>query len=176
MAAPRQMTANTLNALKGWPNMNAVDYTAALDASVTTVVPAGSVVSLNSSGKFILGVGNLKVMPMFLFANSDDPDIVNDGGDASTVKGVFIPIGPTGQSLALVGTGAYELVTTSYVSGSYLPNAALTSATTGGNAGKLSAGTMGTNMIVGLVSRGVVDNGYGKNALAFWPCPVFPWN
>jgi len=176
MAAPRQMTANTLNALKGWPNMNAVDYTAALDASVTTVVPAGSVVSLNSSGKFILGVGNLKVMPMFLFANSDDPDIVNDGGDASTVKGVFILIGPTGQSLALVGTGAYELVTTSYVSGSYLPNAALTSATTGGNAGKLSAGTMGTNMIVGLVSRGVVDNGYGKNALAFWPCPVFPWN
>lgn len=175
MAAPRQMTANTLNALKGWPQMNAVDYTAALDSAITTVVPAGSVVSLNSSGKFILGVGNTKVMPMFLFANSDDPDIVNDGGDATTVKGVFIPIGPTGQSLALVATGAYELVTTSYVSGSYLPNAALTSATTGSNAGKLSAGTMGTNMIVGLVSRGVVDNGYGKNALAFWPCPVFPW-
>lgn len=174
MAAPRQMTANTLNALKGWPQMNAVDYTAAFDAAVTSVVPAGSVVSLNSSGKFILGVGNLKVMPMFLFANSDDPDIVNDGGDASTVKGVFIPIGPTGQALALVATGAYELVTTSYVSGSYLPNAALTSATTGSNAGKLSAGTMYTNMIVGLVSRGVVDNGYGKNALAFWPCPVFP--
>ena len=176
MAAPRQMTANTLNALKGWPQMNAVDYTAAFDAAVTSVVPAGSVVSLNSSGKFILGVGNLKVMPMFLFANSDDPDIVNDGGDASTVKGVFIPIGPTGQALALVATGAYELVTTSYVSGSYAPNAALTAATTGGNAGKLVAGTMYTNMIVGLVSRGVVDNGYGKNALAFWPCPVFPGN
>ena len=174
MAAPRQMTANTLNALKGGPQMNAVDYTAAFDAGVTSVVPAGSVVSLNSSGKFILGVGNLKVMPMFLFANSDDPDIVNDGGDASTVKGVFIPIGPTGQALALVATGAYELVTTSYVSGSYAPNAALTSATSGGNAGKLTAGTMYTNMIVGLVSRGVVDNGYGKNALAFWPCPVFP--
>jgi hypothetical protein len=29
-------------------------------------------------------------------------------------------------------------------------------------------------MIVGIVSRGVVDNGYGKNALAFWPFPVFP--
>jgi len=29
-------------------------------------------------------------------------------------------------------------------------------------------------MIVGFVSRGVVDNGYGQNALAFWPFPVFP--
>jgi hypothetical protein len=174
MAAPRQMTANTLNALKGWPQMNAVDYTSSFDASVTSVVPAGSVVSLNSSGKFILGVGNSKVMPMFLFANSDDPDIINDGGDASTVKGVFIPIGPTGQAMALVATGSYELVSTSYVSGSYPPNTALTSPLTTSNAGKLVAGTMGTNMIVGLVSRGVVDNGYGKNALAFWPCPVFP--
>lgn len=174
MAAPRQMTANTLNALKGWPQMNAVDYTAAFDAAVTSVVPAGSVVSLNSAGKFILGVGNNPVMPMFLFANSDDPDISNDGGNASTDKGVFIPIGPTGQALALVATGAYELVSTSYVAGSYSPNTALTSPTSTGDVGKLKAGTMYTNMIVGIVSRGVVDNGYGKNALAFWPCPVFP--
>jgi hypothetical protein len=40
--------------------------------------------------------------------------------------------------------------------------------------GKLRSGTINTNMIVGIVSRGVVDNGYGKNALAFWPCPIFP--
>jgi hypothetical protein len=29
-------------------------------------------------------------------------------------------------------------------------------------------------MIVGLVSRGIVDNGYGHSGLAFWPFPVFP--
>lgn len=174
MAAPRQMTANTLNALKGWPQMNAVDYHAAIDSTVTTPVLAGSVVHINSSGNFIPGVGNLNVMPMFIFNSSDDPDVSNDGGDASTDPGVFIPISPTGQAMALVAIGAYELVSTAYVAGSYLPNAPLTSATTGDNKGKLTAGTMYTNMIVGFVSRGVVDNGYGKNALAFWPFPIFP--
>lgn len=174
MAAPRQMTANTLNALKGWPQMNAVDYSASFDATVTSVVTAGSVVSLNSAGKFVLGVGNTKVMPLFVFANSDDPDVKNDGGSAATDKGVFIPIGPTGQALALVAIGAYELVSTAYVSGSYPPNTALTSPTSTGDAGKLVSGTMHTNMIVGIVSRGVVDNGYGRSALAFWPHPVFP--
>ena len=83
MAAPRQMTANSLNALKGWPQMNAVDYHAAIDSTVTTPVLAGSVVHVNSSGNFVPGVGNLNVMPMFIFNSSDDPDVSNDGGDAS---------------------------------------------------------------------------------------------
>ena len=176
MAAPRQMTANTLNALKGWPQMNAVDYHASVDSSMSGYLPilAGSVVSLNSSGNFILGVGTTNVMPMFMFNNSDDPDVSNDGGDASADVGVWIPISPTGQALALVAVGAYELVSTAYVAGSYAPNAALSADKTGSDAGKLQAGTIGTDMIVGIVSRGVVDNGYGKSALAFWPFPIFP--
>ena len=172
------MTANTLNALKGWPQMNAVDYHAAFDASVPAgdlPVLAGAVVSLNSSGNYILGVGTSKVMPLFLFNNSDDPDVSNDGGDASTTRGVWIPISPTGQAMALVATGAYELVSTAFVAGSYAPNTPLTAAKSGSsNPGKLKPGVIGTDMVVGLVSRGVVDNGYGKNAVAFWPCPVFP--
>lgn len=178
MAAPRQMTANTLNALKGWPNMNAVDYHTSFSSTIPAgdlPVLAGSVVSLNSSGEYILGVGTSAVMPLFLFNNSDDPDVVNDGGDASTTAGVFVPISPTGQALSLVGIGAYELVSTAYVAGSYAPNAALTANKSGSaNPGKLKSGTLYTDMIVGFVSRGVVDNGYGKNALAFWPFPVFP--
>ena len=180
MAAPRQMTANSLNALKGWPNMNAVDYTATFASSIPAVdlpVLAGSVVSLNSSGQYVLGVGTTKVMPLFLFNNSDDPDVTNDGGNAATTAGVFIPLSPTGKALALVGTGAYELVSTAFVSGSYPPNTPLTSAVSTGsavNAGKLKAGVINTDMIVGIVSRGIVDNGYGKSALAFWACPIFP--
>ncbi len=178
MAAPRQMTANTLNALKGWPNMNAVDYHSELDAGIPAgdlPVLAGSVVSLNASGNFILGVGTTAVMPLFLFNNGDDPDVSNDGGDASTDAGVFIPISPTGQAMALVAVGAYELVSTAYVDAAYAPNDPLTADLSGGgNPGKLQAGTLYTDMVVGLVSRGVVDNGHGKNALAFWPCPVFP--
>lgn len=178
MPAPRQMTANTLNALKGWPQMNAVDYHAAFDSAIPSgdlPVLAGSVVSLNPSGNFILGVGTSAVMPMFLFNNSDDPDVVNDGGDASTTPGVWIPISPTGQAMALVAVGAYELVSTAFVAGAYPPNTPLTANKSGSaNPGKLKAGTLYTDMVVGIVSRGVVDNGYGKSALAFWPFPVFP--
>lgn len=169
MAAPRQMTAETLNALKGWPSQTAVDFTAKLAASVTSRVPAGSVVRLNNSLEFELGVGTRTVMPMFTFHASDDPDIVNDGGSAASVKGVFIAIAPTGQMLALVANGAYELVSTNFVAGTYNPNTLLTSADSGGTAGQLVAGVLKTNTIVGIVSRGVVDNGYGTNALAFWP-------
>lgn len=178
MAAPRQMTSNTLNALKGWPQMNAVDYHSQFSSTIPSgdlPVLAGSVVSLNSSGDFILGVGTTNVMPMFLFNNSDDPDVANDGGDASTTRGVYVPMSPTGQAMALVAVGAYELVSTAYVSASYSINQPLTAGLSGGaNPGKLKGGTLYTDMIVGFVSRGVVDNGYGKNALAFWPFPVFP--
>jgi len=196
------MTAQTLNALKGWPQMAAVDFNAALDSTVLgngasgqgpTRVQAGSVVHINSSGNFKLGVGTKNVMPMFLFNASDDPDVMNDGGNAATTKGVFIAISPTGQMMALVAIGAYELVTTAYdTSVSYAPNAPLTSGDqssggqinqTGGlstyqpNAGLITAvayTAIGTDMIVGICSRGVVDNGYGTDAVAFWPHPIFP--
>ena len=170
---PAQMTAETLNALKGWPNMAAVDFHAPFDATVfqsVTRVPAGSVVSLNSSGNFILGVGNTKVMPLFTFYASDDPTVSPpNGGDPSTTRGVYVGLSPTGQCLALPACGAYELVSTNFVADSYAPNTLLTSATSGANAGKLAAGTLWTNTIVGIVSRGIVDNGYGHDALAFWP-------
>lgn len=172
--AVTSMTRNTLNALKGWPNPAALDFHTEFDPSVPTPVLPGACVHLNSEGKYLLGVGTLKVMPLFLFTGSDDPDVYNDGGDAATDKGAWVPVSPTGQAMSLVATGAYELVTTAFVDGSFEPNDALTSPLTGGNAGKLTLGTMHTDMIVGIVSRGVVDNGYGSEALAFWPCPVFP--
>jgi hypothetical protein len=178
MSSPRRMTANTLNALKGWPNMNAVDYSTGFASSIPAgdlPILAGSVVSLDPSGNFILGVGQNAVMPMFLFNNSDDPDVTNDGGDAATEKGVWIAMSPTGQAMALVAVGAYELVSTAFVPGSYPPNTPLTADLSGGgDPGLLQAGVLYTDMIVGIVSRGKVNNGYGREALAFWPCPVFP--
>lgn len=177
MSAPRQMTANTLNALKGWPQPAAVDFHTEFDDGVFDIldeVLPGSVVHLNDEGKYALGVGNDKVMPLFMFNGSNDPDVQNEGGDPATEKGAWIPINPTGQAMSLVAIGAYELVSTAFVAGTYDPNDPLTSAKTGADAGKLAVGTMYTNMIVGLVSRGVVDNGYGHDAVAFWPFPVFP--
>jgi hypothetical protein len=171
------MTANTLNALKGWPQPAAVDFHTEFDDSLsTTTVLAGSVVHLNSSGKYELGVGTLKVMPLFMFNNSDDPDVQNDGGDPASEKGVWVAINPTGQAMSLVAIGAYELISTAFdTTGTYNPNDPLTSPLSpSANAGKLVVGVMHTDMIVGLVSRGVVDNGYGNEAVAFWPLPVFP--
>lgn len=174
MASPRQMTANTLNALKGWPQPAAVDFHTEFAASVTDEVLPGSVVHLDDDGRYVLGVGTLSVMPLFMFNGSEDPDVKNDGGDAATEKGVWIATSPTGQAMSLVGIGAYELVSTAFVDGTYNPNDPLTSALAGNDAGKLDVGTLYTDMIVGIVSRGIVDNGYGYDAVAFWPFPVFP--
>ncbi len=175
MAVPRQMTQYTLNAIKGWPQPAAVDYHTEFDSSLddTEVLP-GSVVHLNSDGRYELGVGTLSVMPLFMFNGSNDPDVRNEAGDPATEKGVWVPINPTGQAMALPAVGAYELVSTAFVDGAFAPNDPLTAALAGGDAGKLTVGTMYTDMIVGIVSRGVVDNGYGEDAVAFWPFPVFP--
>jgi hypothetical protein len=168
---PLQMTSETLNALKGWPQPAAVDYNAQFDASVVTRVAPGACVHVSASGTFILGVGNLKVMPLFTFQASDANDVSNYGGDPTSEKGVWIPISPTGEVMALVGVGAYELVSTNIPSGqTYNVNDHLTSPLVGANAGKLVVGTIYTDTVVGLVSRpGPSDNGYGFDSVAFWP-------
>lgn len=183
MAAPRQMTQYTLNALKGWPNPAALDFEAKLNSAITERVQQGSCVHVDSAGTFSMGCDDtdLNPMPLFTFHASDDPDVTNEAPDASSVSGAFVPIAPTGVMMALVASGAYELVSTNYdSSGDFVPNDKLTSDTgtdpATGDAGQLKEGTLGTNVICGVVSRGVVNNGYGHNALAFWPCflPVYP--
>lgn len=174
MTAPRQMTAKTLNALKGWPAPAAVDFHTEFSPDIEDEVLPGSVVHLDNDGRYALGLGTDAVMPLFMFNGSLDPDVVNEGGDPATEKGVWVPINPTGQAMSLVAVGAYELVSTAFVEANYDPNDPLTSDTTGDDAGLLQAGTLYTDMICGFVSRGVIDNGYGHEALAFWPFPVFP--
>jgi len=175
MAAARLMTSKTLNALKGWPQMSAVDFHTEYAESVTEEVLPGSVVHLDAEGRYIVGVGTLAVMPLFAFTSSLDLDVVNEAPDPATEKGNWVPFNPTGQAMTLVAVGAYELVTTAYDEDeTYPPNTPLTSPLTGAEAGKVTPGTLYTDMIVGIVSRGVVDNGYGYEAVAFWPFPVFP--
>ena len=174
MAAPIQMTAETLNALKGWPHQYALDFSTKLASTVDAIrVPAGACVSLDANAQFILGVGTTDRMPMFLFTASDAPDAKNDGGNAATDKGVFIAISPVGNLMALVALGAYELVSTHFDRAdvaNYVPNAPLTSPEEpSDDAGKLVIGVIGTDTVVGIVSRGIVDNGYGTTGVAFWP-------
>jgi hypothetical protein len=176
------MTAHQLDAHKGWPSPHAVDFHAKLSANVTIdPVFAGRCVHLNSAGEYEMGVandaGNID-MPIFLFQNSDDPDVANDGGDAATEAGVWVASAPTGQIMGLVAAGAYELFTTEFepeaTAGTYAPNDPLTAtpdndtALTGGRLTKLNVTAYGDH-VVGIVSRALLTR-YGKNVLSFWPC------
>lgn len=182
MAVPRQMTAHTLEAPKGWPSPHAVDFSAKLSANVTIdPVFAGRVVHLNASGEFEMGLPTtVKAghMPIFLFANSDDPDVSNPGGDAATEKGIWVAIAPTGKLVGLVAAGAYELESTEFeaeaTAGTYAPGDCLSA--TADNANAVTGGRITRNGIAayedplcGVVSRGVSENSHGQNALAFWP-------
>lgn len=173
-AVVRRMVDHTLDVLRGH-HSRCVQFVAEFDPGITSVVFAGSVVRINNSGRYMLGVGNQRVMPMFLYGNSDDEDVANFGGNPASEKNVWVPAGPTGMAMAFVGNGGYELMSTEFVtSGTYNPNTPLTSPDTGANAGKLQPGTPYVNTIVGVVSRGIVDNGHGYEALTFWTHVIWP--
>lgn len=182
MVAPVQMTTHTLEAPKGWPSPHAVDFVSKISANVTIdPVFAGRVVHLNASGEFEMGLPNVSKaghMPIFLFQNSNDPDVQNDGGNAAVDKGVWVPIAPVGNIMGLVAAGAYELESTEFepaaTAGAYVPGDVLSA--TADNANAVTGGRITRNSIVayedplcGVVSRGVFENSHQRNALAFWP-------
>jgi hypothetical protein len=176
MATTRQMFDHTLDAIKGWFHMAALDFTAKLSSNVTVdVVYAGRCVHLNSSGEFELGCTGSQ-MPIFLLQNSDDNDVSNSGGTR------WYPIGPAGNITGLVAKGAYELETTEFDSANtYAPNEYLrcksssNSSTDGGlltnaSVSVLEDGGSNPTAIVGVVSRGVRKRQSDRNnVLAFWP-------
>lgn len=180
MTAPRQMFDHTLDAIKGWFHMAALDFTSKLSSNVTvSVVYAGRCVHLNADGEFELGATGSQ-MPIFLLQNSDDSDVANSGGTS------WYPTGPSGALTGLVATGAYELETTEFDSGeSYAVNALLRcKGTHGDNANTLASGGLLTSAgistlenggsnptaVVGVVSRGVRKRQSDRNnVLAFWP-------
>jgi hypothetical protein len=180
-----QMFDHTLDAVKGWFHMAALDFTAKLSASETysANVYAGRCVYLDSSGEFRLGCTGNK-MPIFLLQNNTDSDVTNAGG------GVWYPIAPAGNLTGLVAKGAYELETTEFdTAQTYYPNDYLkadnSSDATNGvyhkgrltnqgittleNATSLS-GTTNPTAVVGVVSRPAAKRQSDRNyVLSFWP-------
>lgn len=172
MPNPAQMFDHTLDALKGWPAPNALDFVAKLSTNVTlTPVPAGRCVHNTASG-FEMGV-ILTQMPIFLLNGSTDADVANAGGDLWTA------IAPAGFLSGLVATGGYELETTefdtaqTYALNDHLKAIDDNAGATGGTLTNQSLGTLyhASNMEarVGVVSRGKRTNAYGKSVLSFWP-------
>jgi hypothetical protein len=175
-----QMFDHTLDAVKGWFHMAALDFTAKLSSNVTITAYAGRCVHLNSDGEFEMGVqGNQ--MPIFLLQSSTDSDVSNAGGT------LWYPISPSGNLTGLVAKGAYELETTEFDGNqTYAPNdylravASNSDQTTGGrltnqsvvtleNSTSLSSSTNPT-AVVGVVSRAKRKRQSDRNyVLSFWP-------
>jgi hypothetical protein len=143
------MYVHALDPLKGWFQLSALDKSAPFDSSILgngiTVYP-GRCVFCNDAGAFTAdrysnasslpgGTITFKntAMPMFLWAGTGDADVYNDGVALSqTAAGVsvtnWIPMMPSGVSMALVATGGYELQTTEFyasASTNYTVNAPL---------------------------------------------------
>lgn len=170
-----QMFDHTLDAVKGWFHMAALDFTSKLSSNVTITAYAGRCVHLNAAGEFETGVVG-RQMPIFLLQTSTDSDVSNSGG------GIWYPIAPEGNITGLVAQGAYELETTEFDSAqTYLPNdylraiVANTTQATGGrltNAGVTTIEDAGSNptAVVGVVSRAPRKRQSDRNyVLAFWP-------
>src|SRR6478609_1893615 len=95
--ATNQMIAHELNPLKGWPSPYAVDKTLAVNIGSSTSASqltvddaklyfnAGKVATQNSAGKLVLGVqvhsGGVCPMPLFIFPNAKDFDVIGDSGN-----------------------------------------------------------------------------------------------
>jgi hypothetical protein len=169
-----QMFDHTLDAVKGWFHMAALDFTSKISADETdsAYVYAGRVVHLDNDGEFRLGCTGSH-MPIFLLQNGTDSDVANAGG------GVWYPISPEGNITGLVAKGAYELETTEFDSTqTYYPNDYLRCGTTGAANGRLTnegvrtlvnAGSNPT-AIVGVVSRAPRKRQTDRSTvLAFWP-------
>lgn len=181
-----QMFAHTLDAVKGWFHMAALDFTAKLSDNVTITAYAGRCVHLNNDGEFEMGVTGSQ-MPIFLLQNSTDSDVANSGDSNGNGGALWYPIGPDGNLTGLVAKGAYELETTEFdTAQTYYPNdylkavASNSNQTTGGrltnqsivtleNSSSLSSSTNPT-AIVGVVSRAPRKRQSDRNTvLAFWP-------
>jgi hypothetical protein len=170
MAVPKLITSKGMDVKKGWFDMSSLDYSAKLSPSVTTEVPAGRVVHVDSSGNFTPGAHNTNVA-IFLIQGSEDADVTNPGGAVSDPS-VFlhVPIRPSGNMSGLVATGGYEIATTEFDKArTYTPGDLLTA----GNDGVLTNNgvVQYVNPVVGVVSSGKVDRNHNNiPALSFWCC------
>lgn len=173
MVAPSLMFEHGLDAVKGWFEPAALDFSAKLSANVEFDVPRGRVVHVNADGEFETGIATTD-MAIFLLNGSDDFDVSNPG---TTPAGNFMhrAIAPAGNMSGLVATGGYELESTEFITdNTYVPGETITAPVdnTDIDVGGLltnAAAVAYTNPVCGVVSRGSFSNSHGIPVLAFWP-------
>ncbi len=137
MATFRPMTLHAAELLKGaLPIVGPIiDHQAPINATQNNTitggyVPKGRIVSLNTSGEWVLGVGATNAtlsVPWFLMSNSDDPDVITGGGgNPASDYGAYVPGTPSGKMNAVCLMDVHVLQTTEFVGGvDYPVNTAL---------------------------------------------------
>jgi len=174
MTLPGQMFDHMLNPAKGWPSQAALDFTAKISPNVQYDLRPGQCCHLNQAGELEPGVQLLQ-MGLFIFQGANDLDVNNQRNDQWT------PISPTGRVVCFVAKGPFELETTEYITtltynrndhlrapvGNTPADEFVSGVLTNAALGNLYSANMTAR--VGVVSRGVFKNSYGKNVLSFWP-------
>lgn len=168
MAIPKHDYEHVLERLKGFVPNYALDHTAQLASTVDPEdLVEGMVLSLDASGKFVLGrsADHDNPVPHWSTVHGFDYDVqVQEGGMAGrTQSGAHD--GPNVN--AMVGMPGLELLTTEYTGTGFAPNTPLTYDGAAPGKIKISPGYY-VLPVVGIVSRGVVPTQWKKSALAFW--------
>lgn len=155
---PAQMFDHSISVVKGPSLMHRLDFAA--PPKVGEEIETGGLMSLDSNGQFIAGcpAGDTAVRPMPFFAiqGINDFDANSDEGNIS--GGVMSGYG---------ATGGFEIATTEFDAGTYVPNQLLTSGT-GAAVKAATVSPYAAEPIVGVVSKSAAVNADGKSVLSFW--------
>ena len=164
-----QMTTNMLDPVRGWWDERQLSRVCPVAGS--DVVLAGMVGYLDTNNEFALGGGPLgkNKMPLFARGGSKDNDAIRYEGNMASQRATFTQgtparVGASNATLGknvgiscLVGTGAYELGTTAFVSG-IAAGDLLMAATASGDKGKIATFAPSTNVNHKYGGGGVTSN------------------
>jgi len=162
----RIKTHHTADVIKGNRAPNDLDKQLEFDPvelSLITggVIFEGRIVHINDQNRWALGVGD-QHLPWVLMNNSDDLDVVNDGGDPTTEADAWKASTPSGEAKAVCVIGSEFEVTEFDTSRTYLNNDPLTAPpSTGVGSTMLSTSGVltnsnvayGSDCIVGIVTE-----------------------
>lgn len=173
MTTPAQNYDHIVKIVSGPLEPHTLQYGAAFKSGEEFV--AGALVSMHTDGTLQAGCSDT-AMPMWAINGVADLDVASEGVAYAGGNGIS-----GGDVNAYVAVGGYELFTTEYdaaTGNTYTPNLYLTPAT-GSDEGLVTLANMSaysTQLVCGVVSRGVVTEKYSTNVLYFWPVFIPPVN